>query len=178
MFWEDELVFSYNSWSPAGHVHPVQERGLAVLSSMMTLDKRIISVGMGACLAVELFPTHGLGQYPLSKLPVFHLLFPSWMFLSAWPALVPSSFSSLCHIPFELRLRLFWLLTPASILACCLGKALAQEAIVWLLTFSYFAFCVCNPEGNPLSVLPQTSLVEVSHLSTPWPANRSPVLIL
>lgn len=55
MFQEEELVFSYNLWSPAGRVHPVQEQGLTVLSSMTTLGKRIIPVGMGACLAVELF---------------------------------------------------------------------------------------------------------------------------
>lgn len=37
-----------------------------------------VPVGMGASLAEELLPAHGLGWYPLSKLgDVFHLLFLS-----------------------------------------------------------------------------------------------------
>lgn len=104
-----------------------------------------VSVGMGACLAVELLSTHGLGQYPLSKLPVFHLLFPpqcSCPHVQLW--CLQHDFHPFATFPLCWDFILFLTLDP-SLHTCCLGKALAWEVAVWLFTFSYLAFHVWSP---------------------------------
>lgn len=75
---------------------------------------------------------------PLRKLPVFHLLFPSWVFLFSCLAPGPSTcFPSLCQVPFELRLHSScfdsWPQPPYWIVA--LVKALARQVAVSLPFF-------------------------------------------